>query len=369
MGYRKRGENSYQFQCLINGVYYSKTIHVYDLTKAEIEKMFLKWKMECEQGEFSNSKMTFNELSDVWIRDYCEPNFSPVVVKNYKRILNNWVLPEFGNKQLVNIVPLMISRFLEKLKNSYTTYPHRENHLLSNGSIKKIYNVLRDVIKLAYRNDIISKDPCTKVKFEPRKEIVESTDVHTWDIAEYNQALRLLSYEDSVYALVVETALKTGLRRSEIFGLAWEDVDLVNNSLNVVRTRQKSGKKMVVLPCKTQSSVRKLSIPTSLSIKLKKHHQNNMNTTYVFENVDYDVATSWYREWAKKSGLTRIRFHDLRHTHATLLLSQGIDVKTIANRLGHSNISTTLNTYAHVLDELDRSATDALEKISNYACE
>lgn len=354
---------------MVNKIKYTKTVHVYDYSKTKLDKMFLEWKMECDGGEYSNSRMTFGELAEIWMKNYCETGFSPVVSRNYKRILKNWILPRFGNIQLANITPIMISRFLEKLKSSYTTYAYRENHLLANGSIKKIYNVLRDVIKLAYRNDIISKDPCAKVKFEPRKEIVENTEVHTWDIAEYNEALKLLSKEDNDYALVVETALKTGLRRSEIFGLAWEDVDLTNNSINIVRTRQKSGKDMVILPCKTQSSVRKLSIPVSLAVKLKKLHQKNMNTTYVFENVDCDAATSWYRNWAKVNGLTRIRFHDLRHTHATLLLSQGIDIKTIANRLGHSNISTTLNTYAHVLDELDRSATDALEKISNYACE
>ena len=324
--------------------------------------------MSCDSRRCTDSKMTFEQLATIWINEHCEPNYSPIVVKNYKRILNNWLLPEFAKIPLVEISPLLIGRFLEKLKKSETKYKKRQNNYLSNGSIKKIYEVFRDVIKLAYRNDIIEKDPCSKIKLDLKKEISSNEEIHFWNIEEYTRALSLLEVEKTSRALVIELALKTGLRRSEMFGLTWEDINLEDKYITVNKTRQLINGEMMVLPCKTQSSIRKISIPDSIAEKLKKQHLENMDTEYVLQNVNIESVTAWFRDWVSKKHLPKIRFHDLRHTHATLLLSQGIDVKTISKRLGHSNISTTLNTYTHVLDELDHNASEVLDKISTPAC-
>lgn len=361
MGYRKVGKSSWRFECEVNGKRFSKNFQFYNATKKEIEGEFIKWKVACGTGAFTNVKMTYEELANIWINEQCA-TYSPVVIKNYQRILNNWVLPECAKIPLNEISALFVTRFVEKLKNSTSKYAHRENELLSNGTIKKIYEVFRSVIALAYRNDIIDKDPCTKVRLNLRKEIVGNEEIHYWDIKEYTRALELLKLENVEKALVIEMALKTGLRRSELFGLTWSDI--VDNQLYVNKTRQLVNGEMLVMPCKTQSSIRRIIIPDSLVKSLKAHHKRNMNTTYVFENIGFDSITAWFRDWVKAKRLSKIKFHDLRHTHATLLLSQGIDVKTIQKRLGHSNISTTLNTYTHVLDELDQNAAKALEKIS-----
>lgn len=362
MGYRKVGTYSYRFECCINGKKYSKNFRIYDPQRGEIDMMFTKWKASCDTGVYTNTRMTYGQLADTWINNICKPTYSPIVVKNYERVLNTWILPEFAKVPLCEITSLAVTKFLEKLKMSKTKYANRENNLLSKGTVLKIYEVFRDVIKLAYRNDIIDRDPCSKVKLEFKKEITELDKIHAWDIQDYNRALSLLSVEDKKNTLVIETALKTGLRRSELFGLTWED--LGENYIIVNKTRQKVKGKMIVLPCKTQSSVRKISIPDSLNQKLRRHHAEHMETKFIFEGVDYDAVTAWFREWVARVGLPKIRFHDLRHTHATLLLSQGIDIKTISSRLGHANISTTLNTYTHVLDELDQKASDVIENIS-----
>lgn len=361
MGYRKVGKNSYRFECEVNGKRFSKNFKLYFTTKREIEQEFIKWKVACGSGVFTNVKMTYEQLAEIWLNEQCS-SYSPIVVKNYKRILDNWVLPEFAKFPLNEISALMVTRFVDKLKNSTSKYANRDNEKLSNGTIKKIYEVFRAIITLAYRNDLIEKDPCSKVRLNLKKEITDNEEIHYWDIQEYTRALELLKLEDINKAIVIETALKTGLRRSELFGLTWSDI--IDNQLYVNKTRQLVNGEMVIMPCKTQSSIRRISLPDSLVRSLRQYHKCNMDTTYVFENVNYDSITAWFREWIKEKRLSKIKFHDLRHTHATLLLSQGIDVKTIQKRLGHSNISTTLNTYTHVLDELDQNASKALEKIS-----
>lgn len=360
MGFSKRGKNSYRYECQINGKRYSKTVKVYDKTNKEIRKDFERWKMELEVGTISNQRYTFQEFSDIWIKDYCEPSHSPIVVKGYKRILKNWILPDFGNKYMDIITPIMINGFLAKLQHSYTKYATRENRPISNGTIKKIYEVLRTIFSIAYRNDVIVADPCGKVKLELKKEI--DTGIHYWTKEEYQRALFLLQGEKTGKGLVVEMALMTGLRRSEIFGLTWEDID--GCRLIIHRTRQKVDGKMVELPCKTASSARYVSMPPNLMYKLNKYRNKHSTQNYIFENIDYDNVTAWFREWERKQNLTPIKFHELRHTHATLLLQEGIDVKTISQRLGHSNITTTLNTYAHVVNELDEKASQVFERIS-----
>lgn len=360
MSFSKRGKNSYRYECQINGKRYCKTVRIYDKTKAEIRKDFEKWKMGLEVGTISSKRYTFKELAELWLDDCCSGSYSPIVVRGYRRILDNWIYPEFGNKYVDVISPIMINGFLAKLKTSYTKYATRENKELSGGTISKIYNILKTVLNFAYRNDIIVANPCGKVKLELKKEI--DNTIHYWTKEEYQRALFLLQRDKTGNGLVVKTALMTGLRRSEIFGLKWSD--LIGNTLFVHRTRQKVDGEMVEMPCKTSSSIRNITIPETLMFELMRHRKKNPKTEYIFEGIDYDNVTAWFRRWERRQQLTYIKFHELRHTHATLLLQEGIDVKTISQRLGHSDISTTLNVYAHVVNELDEKASDVFERIS-----
>lgn len=360
MSLSKRGKNSYRYECQINGQRYCKTVRVYDKKKSEIRKDFERWKMQLESGTITNKRYTFKELGEIWLNDYCEVSCSPIVKKNYIKLLDAWIYPEFGNRYIDVITPLMLNSFINKLKTSTTRYATRENKPLSNGTISKIYEIVRTIFNLAYRNNIIITSPCGKVRLELKKTIKEGK--HYWNKEEYQRALFLLQGDKSGKGLAVKTALMTGFRRSELFGLRWEDLE--DCKLHVTRTRQKVNGKMIELPCKTLSSERYVSIPITLNKELIRYKQKHPKTIYIFEDIDCDNLTAWFRNWERKQNLPYITFHDLRHTHATLLLQEGVDVKTISKRLGHANITTTLNTYAHVVDELDTAASDVFEKIS-----
>jgi len=357
----KIGKNSYRFQCQINKKRFSKTFHFYYETKTEIEKLFFEWKIKCEKGEYYNTKYTFEEFAEIWIKNYVKPQYSPVVLKNYECNLKNWIYPEIGHYKLEQINSLILDNFIRKLKSSYTKFETRKNHPLSNSTIEQIYKITRTILHLAYTKGVIESNPCDRVKLELKRNIDENK-LHFWDVEDYKKVLECLEKDGSLKAFVIEFALKTGLRRSEMFALTWEDVDFGNNSISVNKSRQKVNGVMTVLPCKNASSIRTISICESLTHKLKILRLIS-RTTFIFEKIDYDNVTAWYRRFVKKNNIPYIRFHDLRHTHASLLLYKGIDIKTISERLGHSNIGTTMNVYTHVMKQLDIKASQAIEEI------
>ena len=307
------------------------------------------------------SNYTFENVADLWLRQVVSPNYSPLCLNCYVKNLNNHILPVFGLRKMSSINSLEINDFIKGLKLKETAYANRPNHKLSNGTIEKIYHILRTIIQYAYDNDIIDKNPCEKVKLGLKKQ--NDSSIHYYNIDEYNHLLEELQKENIDRRLAVEIAIKTGLRRSEIFGLKWSDIDFENSYMSVNKTRQKTQNRMFEMATKTYSSIRQISIPSSLLELLKEYYKDHKDNEYILESIDYDNLTAWFRRWQEKHGLPRIKFHDLRHTHATLLLSQGVDIKTIQKRLGHSDISTTLNVYAHSVKELDQKASDVMDKL------
>lgn len=358
MSLTKRGKHSWRFECYVNGKRYTKSYYQTTETQQEIQKIFETWRSALKNGKISKKRYLFSDFSKEWIENYCT-DFSPLVVRSYMTNLKNWILPEFGKLYIDEITPIMIDAFINKLKRSTTIYQHRENHQLSNGTIEAIYKVVRTILTLAYKKGVIDSNPCDRVTLILRREIVNGK-LHYWDAETYRKVLQLLEKQSSEYAAAVEFALKTGLRRSEMFGLKWGDINFEESTISINRTRQKVRGEMVELPCKTASSVREICVPRSLLEKISLYKGNE---EYVFGDIDCDSVTAWYRAFVKKSGFPQIRFHDLRHTHATLLLYKGIDIKTISERLGHSNIGTTMNTYTHVMKELDRKCALAIENI------
>lgn len=361
MSIRKNGKNSYRFECMIHGKRFSKTFRFYTESPTEIEIKFLEWKVECEKGAFINTNYTLEEFAHIWIENYIKPNCTAHVLRNYRSNLKNWIIPELGQYRLNEINPLILDRFINLLKNSNTKYLHRDNVRLSNCTIEKIFENVRTLITLAYKKGVIQSNPCDRVSLELKKPIEEK--LHYWNIEDYKKVLNLLdTVQDKLKAFAVEFALKTGLRRSEIWGITWNDIDFASKTISINKSRQKVDGKMTILPCKTASSIRTISIPQSIVDKLLEFKKKR-DTIFVFEKIDYDNMTAWYRKWVKRNNLPYIRFHDLRHTHASLLLSQGVDIKTISERLGHSNIGTTMNIYTHVMRELDTKASEAIEAI------
>lgn len=359
---RKKG-NKYEFSYMFKGQRYFGSIGINEVkSEKEANNKLQEFCTEVRKGMFINTDYTFLEFSKIWLEQYIKPNFSYSALVCDVKYLNNRILPTLGNYKLAEITPMILNDFVIKIKSSETQYKTRKNHKVSNNTIQKIYNIVRAILNFAFKMDLIRYNPCSKVQLNLNKEVINSNDIHYYDNNQYHLLLNLLKHEDIHKRTIIETAVKTGLRRSELFGLKWNDIDFNNRTLSVNKTRQIIKNKMTELPCKTDSSIRTISISPSLVELLQEYHKM-CDSEYIFENINMDSITAWFRYWQEPHGLPRIKFHDLRHTHATLLLYAGVDVKTISQRLGHSNIGMTMNTYTHVIKELDIKASELLDAI------
>jgi len=192
------------------------------------------------------------------------------------------------------------------------------------------------------------------------------------------EMLKLLSGEPIQYKTMITLLVYTGLRRGELCGLEWKDIDFDNQMLHVVRTSQYIGKRtMYTKEPKTKSGIRDFSLSTSACQLLRDYQQwqndqkekvgdkwietDRLFTTWEGKPMHPDTITDWFAKFIKRSGLPYVTLHSLRHTNATLMIAEGTDVCTVSRRLGHANTATTLNIYAHALRSKDTEAADKLE--------
>jgi integrase len=188
-----------------------------------------------------------------------------------------------------------------------------------------------------------------------------------------------VSTKENAYYPLIYTAAFTGLRRGELLALKWSNVDLSKRTLavreSVIRlhgefvfkeTKTKKGQRQVLLPQRVipiLRNQRKACLQRRLSAGISYREQNLVFSSESGNPLDPTEVSHQFARIAKEAGFEGLRFHDLRHTHATLLLAQGCHPKVVQERLGHENISTTLDTYSHVLPSLQKSAADGLDRL------
>ena len=311
-----------------------------------------------------SKKTKFKDFVCFWQNNIANLSYSPVT--NFKNSSNikTKLLPILGEKRLEDITPIIIQEFYSNLCSSKTNYKNVENSYLQSNTIKRIIALLSSILQSAVDLKIIEYNPCRGVKlnFKMNNYIQK---YNYYSVETYHLVLTLLKKEPLIYQVIIELALKTGLRKSEIFGLTYLDIDFENQTITVNKTRNYiAGQGMIEKSTKTKSSNRIISVSEKMLDKLKLLINNNCDNKYIFENTNFNTISLWFKNWQIKNKIEPIiTFHDLRHTHATLLLSQGVDVKTISARLGHTSISTTLNIYTHALEALDKRAAEKLEEI------
>lgn len=397
---KKRREGSYELYdngkarlyYMHNKIAYRQTVEAEDEEQAEKELALFIDKVK--KGTFVNTNYTFSEFAQIWLDNKIRPNCGERCVKKYIGFLNNRILPVLGNYKIKDITKQIVESYLNKLKTSKTNYVNRtENKTLAPATVVKIKNIIHSCLEYAIECELLHKNVCDKIKItynnstdeKTIKKLVESKKekINYYRLDEYKRVIDLLEIEFMKYynnndifnvarRLIVLLALKTGMRRSEIFGLArnneYNDLDIENLIFKVNKSRHylASTGKYTKYP-KTISSIREKSLPKSLIKYIQLYYdlldKNNYNEMYIFDYMSIDGVCSWFSKWQDKNNVSKIRFHDLRHTHATMLLYSRVDVKTISERLGHADINTTLNVYADVLKELDTNAADLIDNI------
>jgi integrase len=238
---------------------------------------------------------------------------------------------------------------------------------LASGTIKKIYNIIKSSLDHAVNMDLLPSNPITKIQL-PKDKKKEMT---VWTMEEIKSFLKV-ALDDRLY-IAFHLAITTGMRRGGILGLRWKDVDLHSGMLSVRQTLSKDGKRFLN-GAKTDSSIRSIKLSEETISVLKKHKariaKEKLKSGSHFKDYDLVVCTSngtpvnpnnlvrTFEKLIEEASVQKIRFHDLRHTHATMLLA-----KIISELLGHSNIKTTLDTYSHVLPNMQEEAAMKIDAL------
>ena len=230
---------------------------------------------------------------------------------------------------------------------------------LSAKTVRNIHQILSSALKLAQEQRLILSNPAEGCAL-PRVEHQEMKTLTTVQLASFFREAR----ESGVFELYY-LELATGLRRGELLGLKWEDVDLERGDLRVRRQVSRINGEVVEAPLKTKNAYRTLPLAEDAVSVLKEQRKKVGNSPWVFPSpnggpISPDSVLHMLHRVLKRAGLPKVRFHDLRHTFATLALQNGVDVKTVSGMLGHFSAGFTLDTYAHITSAAQRQAAQTM---------
>lgn len=345
-------------------------------TKKEAEIELAKFQIEVETGTYiSPEKMTLNAFMSEWQDKYAVNGLETKTLSIYLRILNNRILPILGHLRLDQVKPLHIASLLSDLGKQGCRQDGKEG-ILSSGSVQVIYRVMKNVFKRAVEWRIIKTNPVADIK-QP-KVVHKESEVYNED--EIQLLFQTLQHKPYHWRMMITLALTTGLRRGELVGLEWKYVDLEQGTIQVKQSIADfiDGKPNIKEP-KTKKSIRKIYMSDAVWAELKDYYEyckqewdkledtrDNKHFFVFFNQYGHafypESPYLWFRGFLKKNKLRYIRFHDLRHTSATLLINQGVHAKIISERLGHANIATTMNIYGHVLAKADKEAANKFDQ-------
>lgn len=385
----KRGKNSYRltvsegFDLNGNPMIHRKTVHG---TKRDAEVELAKFVTEVQNGLVVDGKsLKFSEFTEIWKRDYGSKELAPSTYKRYCRMLETRLLPYFGHFYINKIRPTDIMKFYDLLEKDTQLIRKKGNNgtktkkPLSGKTILEHHRLLRAMLHKAVYWQLIVANPAERVQPpKSRKPKRKSYDDEQTKILLEN--LELLSSKDTKYKVAIILTVFTGVRLGELMGLEWTDVDFKNGILSINRSSQYLSDMGVFTKVpKTESSIREIAIPEFIislleEYKLWYEEQKSIygelwtNSDRLFVQADGkpmhpSTISKWFVKYVGQIGLPVINFHRLRHTNASLLVAQNIDIAVISARLGHAQISTTLDFYVHPLLSHNRKAGYALETL------
>ncbi len=304
------------------------------------------------EKQSANPDMTFQNLYEIYMEDMAA-RLKQSTLLTKKAVLQTHILPFFGSKPINEIKASDVRRWQAKLMSSPNNY--------SRTYLKKINTELNSIINYAKRFYDLNTNPCGKAGTIGKAK-AEEMDYWTYD--EYI-AFREGVKDKSLSYICFEVLYWTGMREGELLALSPADIDLDNKTISINRTYQRIEGKDVFTSPKTRKSKRKIPIPDFLCQELSDYIQSR----YMLDADErlFPVTKSYLSHemirGCKNTGVKKIRIHDIRYSHASLLINQGCDALMLADRLGHEKVSTTLNTYSHLFPHKQQELVHSLESL------
>lgn len=308
--------------------------------------------------------MKFGEWLDIWFNSYCSPGLRQTTMDGYKYLIYNHIIPEIGNIPLNQLTQADLQSFYTRLKNKGRIRNVDALGVgLSDRTVRGCHQRCRAALDKAVEEKLIRKNPAIGCKLPPKK----AAEMQVLTHEEIYRLLQQAKYEGYYEMFLLE--LSTGMRRGEILGLQWKDLDERTGEIKIERQISRINGKLVAVPPKTKQSIRSIILPRAL-VDLLLKYKETFESKWIFpspvkENDEPRDPQSVYHRTQlllERAGCKRIRFHDLRHTFATMSLESGMDVKTLSAMIGHISSATTLDIYSHITNEMQ---VNAARKIDN----
>lgn len=313
-------------------------------TKKECLEAGTKAKAEYDNGGIISNKteITYNDFLDDWL-NHIKLNYKENTYNCYEREVRLYIKPNLGLYKLTTIKPLIIQKLLDEVGKG-----------MSYNHIKLVKAVISSSFDYAvFPCEYIQSNPCINLKINKNKDFV--SDNKTITLAQFNAVLNNLSKTTKYYATPLYIGWYTGARISEVLNLTWDNIDFENHKISITGD------------LKTKSSNRTILVSKNLIDILKKVKENSHSKYVCTKDGFNQINISYF-----KSNLHHLMdnldfkfsFHKLRHTHATLLIQNGANIKDVQYRLGHSDVNTTLNVYTHLTDNSSSASVNILDNIS-----
>ncbi len=378
-----------------------------------LEKFVFEFEEKVKSGKYlQGEKLTFQAFTEIWLKDYAEMHLEASTIQLYRHLLKLHIIPVIGHLKLSKVLPAHLNKIYNTM--AQQRYDGKEGGYAAK-TIKHVHNVISGIYTAAVKWNIVTDNPCDRVE-PPKQEAardkikyftIEQTETFlsllskdftttckahdrmddtgkTYHVADYSETRKI----PTQYKLFFQLAIFCGLRRGELIALEWSDLDFTDNSVHVTKsTSLVNGKPETKAP-KTRTSIRKISVPASVMTLAKAYRKEQLHyrlaigtqwegSNYIFiqwngkqmyPDTPYNTFKRIIRRYnesccREEDKLPDIPLHGLRHTSATLLISQNVDVKTVSNRLGHAQTSTTMDIYSHALQKLDEQAAVALDNL------
>ena len=410
----------------------------------EAQRQAILFEEKCRQGLCLSNNIRFADFAEKWLVDYAEKQLKAKTIARYKDLLKR-INQAIGHIKLSQLQPIHLLRFydnlaengiredikykptmhiIEVIDNSNMTktalakkanvsvntlnqaYKQKnvsassakkisnaldcqidflfqqdtQNTKLSDKTIQHYHRLISSILQTAVQWQMILYNPCDRVK--PPK--VEQKESRFLDDVEVMELFHCLEKEETQYKTLITLLIYTGMRRGEILGLKWSDIDFKAKTIHIQRA-------LLYLPSKgifedttkTNSSQRIIKVADT-ALQLLKEQKRSQSIQHLqcgdqWQNLDYiftgwngkpmhpDSLTSWFKQFINKNHLPDVTIHSLRHTNASLLIANGVNITTVSKRLGHATTATTTKIYAHAIQSADEAASDTLQNILKKA--
>ena len=330
----------------------------YSKNQKEVREWLSATQNEAKQGTIvTKENVTFKDFVTNYMENVAKHKLRPKTIEVYNYLLTNHIIPEIGRFKLVQLRP----DHLQSL------YSKKVESGLSKRTVQFMHAIIHKALKQAMKWGMVSRNVADLV--EPPKP--NRPNLSVWTPGQVNTFLT--ATKDHRWHLIFLLAIYCGFREGEVLGIHRESVDLARGTIKVLHQAQSLKGGIVITEPKTDSSKRLVTVPKTALKTLSeylaglKSDKGLIFTTATGKPISPSNLQKAFKDEAVKAGLPKIRFHDLRHTSATLLLAGGVHPKVVQERLGHSHISLTLDTYSHVLPTMQEEAAEKLEKVLGIA--